>query len=92
MTTYIYREFCEWDCGQDDIVFATEDLALAEDDGPTPKQMLAKEVADVMDMWYDWNMMYPMSMTDTEIIDAMGERYLKLKRQMTRIINGEEGN
>jgi hypothetical protein len=61
---------------------------LAHLDGPTPKQKLAKEVAGVMDMWYDWNMMYPISMTDIEIIDAMGKRYLKLKRDMMEIVNG----
>tara|TARA_R110000772_G_scaffold86568_4_gene181104 strand:+ start:89 stop:295 length:207 start_codon:yes stop_codon:yes gene_type:complete len=24
---YVYRAWCEWDCGQDNIIFATEDLA-----------------------------------------------------------------
>jgi hypothetical protein len=27
MTTYVYRALCEWDCGQEYLVFADEDLA-----------------------------------------------------------------
>jgi|TARA_R110000796_G_scaffold105885_1_gene216219 hypothetical protein len=27
MTTYVYRALCEWDCGQEYQVFATETLA-----------------------------------------------------------------
>ena len=43
---------------------------------------LLDEVCNVLDMWHDWSLMYPMSMTSEDFVDAMSRRFLKFKKEL----------
>ena len=51
----------------------------------TDEQKLARNIANVMEMWMDWYVMSPMSMTDEELLECMAGHYSNLREEMIKI-------